>query len=57
MKATYWLKFRHFRHGYRAEGSYVEKHTGKKHLFFKTQEEAIKTLTSFASDKGEVSHE
>ncbi len=46
MSDHYWLKFRPFRQGYRAEGSYVEKYTGKKHLFFKTEEQALKVLKS-----------
>ena len=43
--ATVYIKGRPWRHGYRVEGSYIERKFGKYHLFFQNEKEAMKTLT------------
>ena len=39
MSVTVWLKVKPFRHGLRAEGSFVEKECGVPYLFFRSKSE------------------
>ena len=45
MSATYFIKGRPWRHGYRVEGSYVLKKLGVYHKFFKSEKEALDAIT------------
>ena len=45
MSDTVYIKGRPWRHGYRVEGSFIERRFGKYHLFFQNEKEAMETLT------------
>lgn len=51
-KNTLYLRGRSYRHGFRIEGSFVKRKFGKKHMFFKTESEALDAMKSI--DNGGV---
>lgn len=46
MSDIFYLRERPWRHGYRVEGSYILKKFGVFHIFFKSEIEALESLTS-----------